>query len=269
MRRLVVPFVTLSCLCCATLPRATRTDVLVSGGIARTNWTENTGACASFPPARQLDDQVQVGVAVVHENANGLELGGAVEGMRETVTASRDHPTPPDGARDYLLGGGVYVGGKWRHFGFAAGGSGWASSGTPYFSMDFGRMEHVWAHVQIGRWRPFMDARYATLGGAFRPFEGGLLEIWAGATRPALWVYPVANRVPAGGQLGDAQLAAGLNMQAQVNDMFAIFLQVAGSQSPSGHIGISFSPSRLLEPARPRQLPDEADELPQDVTSTR
>lgn len=247
MRRLIVPVVTFSCLCCATLPRATRTDVHVSGGLSRAQWTEPTTGCASFPPARQIDEQVQVGIAVTHENASGLELGGSVEGQRETVTASRDHPSPPDGARDYLLAGGGYVGGRWQHFAIAGGASFWNPGGIPYFAMEAGRLDKVWARLQVGRWRPFTDTRVATLGGAFKPFEGGQLEIWTGAVAPTLYVYPVANRILADARLADTQWGLGLTMSAQISDFFAIFLQLAGSQTPSGFIGLSFSPSALLE----------------------
>ncbi len=247
MRRALVPIVTLTCLCCATLPRPTRTDLQIAGGLAHTQWTESTPACSGFPPARQLDDQVQAGIAVVHQNATGLELGGSLEAVRETVTRSVNHPSPPDGARDSMLGGGAYVGVRRQNVGTAVGGVLFGRTLAPYFTLELGSLDKIWLHVQLGRWRPFTDARVASIGGVLRPFPGGELELWFGEAASGVYAYPVATRMPGQSSFADAKFGGGLNLHLQVSEVFALVAQVVASETPSGSFGISITPSKLVE----------------------
>lgn len=257
MRRALVPLAALLTLCCATLPRQTRTDVEVSGGLGRAQWTEPVAACSGIPPAHQFDDQITGGVAVKQVMANGVEFGGSVEGVRETVTASRDHPTPPDGARDYLLGGGAFVGFRTLYIGSSIGGSVWHNGGMPFATLEAGKLDRVWGRAQFGHWKPFTDTRFATLGIAFRPFEGGELEIWGGGVAPTLYAYAVGNRHPADTRVGDATMAGGLTFSAQISEFLGLYLQVVGAAVPSGVIGVSFSPSALVagEVPEPHEAP--------------
>lgn len=256
MRRLLIPAVTLLCLCCATLPRQTRTDVQVLAGGGKAEWVEPY-SCGNYPQAHQLDDQLVVGLAVRHENANGFEAAATVEGMRENVTGSVSHPTPPDGARDYLIGGGGYAGFRREWIGSALGFSAFPNTWLPYGLLELGALDTIWVRFQIGRWRPLSDTRIATVGLAFRPVADAEAEIWTGLTSAAMYQYPVASRVPGQGTLGETDWGGGVTFRGQANDYFGLFAQIAASAHPSGFVGISITPF----PAAPER-PDDPEAAP-------
>jgi hypothetical protein len=242
MRRLLVPIVTLFCLCCATLPRQTRTEVQALGGAGTVEWSEPSYGCGGIPPAHQMDQQFIAGLAVKHEHADGFEFAGTVEGMRETVVKSDNHPTPPDGARDYVIGGGGFVGARSRYLAGALGLSATPSGAMPYGSFEAGKLDLAWAHLQVGRWRPLSDARIVSLGVGFKPMAQIEGEVWVGLTSAAIWRYPVATRLPAAGEYGNADLAAGAWIHGQVNEYVGFFAQLAAAEHPSGFVGLTFSP---------------------------
>lgn len=247
MRRLLIPSFTLLCLCCATLPRQTRTDVQVYGGLARSQWTEPGTSCGGFPPAVQLDNLAQVGGAIEHHHEIGLDLGVAVEAQHETVTSSRNHPSPPDGAQDWLIAGGAYVGATQKYVAMRVGGSVWKDLAVPYVSISSGNMDKVWGNLQIGRWRPNTDTRLASVGLGFRPVPQVTVAPWFGIVSSVLWIYPVNGR-SAGGDThwGDVQPAPGITIDAKVNAAISLFVQAVAAPLPSGFVGIGFSPEALL-----------------------
>ena len=242
MRSYLVPVATLACLCCATMPRKSHTELQVSGGLARAVWTEPMPSCSGVPPAQQVSDQTQLALAVVHHGAEGMDVGVTVEGARDSVVRTANNPTPPPEGTDKLwAAGGFYVGGSFKYWNIGMGASGWYLGGLPYWSLSAGAMNRIWARGQFGRWRPLSDPRFASLGLGLSPIDGVELEVWGGAAERLLWIQPVADRVRAAGHLGDSFPAAGLDVHARLDDLFSVFVQAVGSTNPSFFVGIGIT----------------------------
>lgn len=240
--------------------REPRTVITASGEIIRVH--DRNFNCDGGLTETQVQRQMGGGVAVVHEFAQGVEVGGSVAGVRgealESTSATPGEPTVRGRSPYFIASAGVQLGYTHRWFSVDGGVRGYLAtdskiSAAPWLWARVGRIGRIWGELGGGPAHGAFDPIFVGLGVGFEQqiFRGSAGVAWS--ARRMVDQFHADDRGPWFGNYAHQALdpVGYLDLRLQASNLVAVGVYAALGRASSAQLTLSFTIPQAADDAGP------------------
>lgn len=239
--------------------REPRTIITASGDVIRVH--DRNFDCDGGLTETQVQRQMGGGVAVVHEFAKGVQVGGSVAGVRgealESLSTAPDAQAVASRSPYFIASAGVQLGYTGRWFSVDGGGRMYLAtdsevSAAPWLQVRGGRMGRIWGELGAGPARGAFDPTFFGFGVGFERqlFRGSAGFAWS--ARRMVDQFDAEGRGPWFASYADGHAldrVGYLDLRLQASELVGVGVYAVLGRASSAQLTLSFAIPRATSGA--------------------